>query len=241
MWNDRYLHIDSNHGDYSLYSKKTFVVSLLSDEHVSDFIMFKSLFSVMNRRESNRAPYSMDVRMYYARCYVIANAEKHQDNLHIHAYTYRRRHHCIRFIIGFCPVTVFVMTILAFTLLCYPSYAFLFLLTARVFLQEAVFYGSSIIIFIASLASIITYVDMKSLFVSFPCFIHSHLPGACEIKNTILATLPVIGFYTFFFVHICSFILRILLNWYHFSINELGRVPHIISFFGPLICQYQYW
>lgn len=113
--------------------------------------------------------------------------------------------------------------------------------TDSVFLQEAVFYGSSIIIFIASLASILTYVDMKSLSVLFVGFTRSHLPGAIEIKNTIVATLPIIAFYTFFVVHICSFILRILLNWYHFSINELGRVPHIVSFFGPLVCQYQYW
>ena len=107
----------------------------------------------------------MDVRMYYARCYVIANAEKHQDNLHIHAYTYRRSHLSVLFIIGFCPVNVIVMTVLAFTLLCYPSLVFMLRLTASVFLQEAVFYGSSIIILIASLASILTYVDMKSLFV----------------------------------------------------------------------------
>ena len=39
LWNDRYLHIDSNHGDYTLYSKKTILVSLLRDEHVSSFIM----------------------------------------------------------------------------------------------------------------------------------------------------------------------------------------------------------
>lgn len=121
MWNDRYLHIDSNHGDYSLYSKKTFVVSLLSDEHVSDFIVWESPPFIPFRRESNRAPYSMDVRMYYATCYVIANAEKHEDNLHIHAYTYRRISSYRLFPVGFCPVNGIVMTFLAFVLLFYPS------------------------------------------------------------------------------------------------------------------------
>ena len=39
MWNERYLHIDSSHRDYSLYSKKTIGVSFLKDKHVSNMIM----------------------------------------------------------------------------------------------------------------------------------------------------------------------------------------------------------
>ena len=44
-----------------------------------------------------------------------------------------------------------------------------------------------------------------------------------------------------FLVHFLSFVLRISLNYYHISINEFNSVPHIVSFFGPLVCQYQYW
>lgn len=57
------------------------------------------------------------------------------------------------------------------------------------------------------------------------------------VKNAI----PVIVFYSFFVYHILTYVLRIALNYYHFSINEFHRIPHIVSFIGPLVCQYQAW
>ena len=133
------------------------------------------------------------------------------------------------------------MTFLAFILLLYPTFARRLQFTTRVFLKEAIFYGSSIIIFLTCLTTLITYIDQRALSISNSVVMSSHLPGMRSVKETLFYAVPIIAFYSFFFVHICSFVLRILLNWYHFSINELGRIPRIISFFGPLVCQYQYW
>ena len=95
---------------------------------------------------------------------------------------------------------------------------------------------------IASLTTFITYLERRTL-LAFPVspLIPRYLPGVKVINESILHTLPYIIFYSFFLVHFLSFVLRISLNYYHISINEFNSVPHIVSFFGPLVCQYQYW
>lgn len=44
-----------------------------------------------------------------------------------------------------------------------------------------------------------------------------------------------------FVTAIFSLLLRVGLNYYHFSLHDLHRVPRIISAIGPLLCKYQYW
>ena len=54
-------------------------------------------------------------------------------------------------------------------------------------------------------------------------------------------SLSYIVFYGVFLVAIFSFILRVSLNYYHFSLQTLHKIPRIVSTIGPLMCQYQQW
>ena len=201
MWNDRYLHLDSNHGDYTLYSKNTIGVSFLKDKHISDLII----------KEDGKAPFSVDVRLYYSRCYIIQNDSEKDENLHIHAYTYR----------VLCPVNAIVMYFLAF----------MFLFKLPELIKEVVFFGASVLCLIASLTTALTYFEQQTL----------SLPGVAAIKESVFHTVRYILVYSFFLIHFLSFVLRISLNYYNISINEFNHIPHIVSFFGPLVCRYQYW
>lgn len=67
------------------------------------------------------------------------------------------------------------------------------------------------------------------------------LPGVQILIDCVKNAIPFILFYSFFLYHILTYVLRIALNYYHFSINEFHRIPHIVSFIGPLVCQYQAW
>lgn len=94
---------------------------------------------------------------------------------------------------------------------------------------------------IASLTTFITYLERRTLLFLAYSLTLRYLPGVKVIQESTLCTLPYIIFYSFFLVHFLSFVLRISLNYYHISINEFNSVPHIVSFFGPWVCQYQYW
>lgn len=107
--------------------------------------------------------------------------------------------------------------------------------------MSACFYGASILSFIVGLTTILSYMSGDMLYSLLYTLLHSHLPGAEVIKSTMLQCIPPIIFYSFFLVHILSYLLRIFLNYYNISINEFNRVPHIVSFIGPLVCKYQYW
>ena len=77
-------------------------------------------------------------------------------------------------------------------------------------------------------------------FLSFFSNIRS-LPGVSVLVDCVKNAIPVILFYSFFLYHILTYVLRIALNYYHFSINEFHHIPHIVSFIGPLVCQYPAW
>lgn len=68
-----------------------------------------------------------------------------------------------------------------------------------------------------------------------------NLPGMQVILEGLLYAILYIVFGGVFLVAVLSFCLRVALNYYHFSLQHMHRVPHIISIIGPLICKYQYW
>lgn len=134
------------------------------------------------------------------------------------------------------------MFILLYMFFFHQKWPFFRFLKGRELIKDVVLFGASVLCLIASLTTFITYLERHTLS-AFPAFplIPRYLPGVRVINESILCTLPYIIFYSFFLVHFLSFVLRISLNYYHISINEFNSVPHIVSFFGPLVCQYQYW
>lgn len=111
----------------------------------------------------------------------------------------------------------------------------------RQFIMHACYYGASVLTCLVSFTTFLSYFEGKILYISFSLSYSRNLPGVAVIKQTFYHAIPVILFYTFFLVHILSFLLRILLNYYHISINDFDHIPYIISFTGPYICKYQYW
>ena len=134
------------------------------------------------------------------------------------------------------------MFILLYMFFFHQKWPFFRFLKGRELIKDVVLFGASVLCLIASLTTFITYLERHTLS-AFPAspLIPRYLPGVRVINESILCTLPYIIFYSFFLVHFLSFVLRISLNYYHISINEFNSVPHIVSFFGPLVCQYQYW
>ena len=44
---------------------------------------------IISSKEDGKAPYSIDVRMFFSRCYIIQNDNQQGMDLKIHTYTYR--------------------------------------------------------------------------------------------------------------------------------------------------------
>ena len=86
--------------------------------------------------------------------------------------------------------------------------------------MHACYYGASVLTCLVSFTTFLSYFEGKILYISFFLSYSRNLPGVAVIKQTFYHAIPVILFYTFFLVHILSFLLRILLNYYHISIND---------------------
>ena len=75
----------------------------------------------------------------------------------------------------------------------------------------------------------------------FPVCFPRKLPGFYVVVSSLFTTIFTIAYYTLFIIPVFSLILRIALNYYHFSIQQLNHIPHIVSTIGPLVCYYQQW
>ena len=62
-----------------------------------------------------------------------------------------------------------------------------------------------------------------------------------EIRSSLLITSFRLTYYTVFIAAIFSFILRVALNYYHFSISQMHKIPRVLSVIGPFVCQYHQW
>lgn len=166
MWNERYLHIDSNHKDYSLYSKKTIGVSFLKDKHVSNMIMYFLGNGVTGRKQGQYAPFSVNVRMYFSRCYIIENDNTHGENLHVHLYTYRGTNSCLR--LSYSPLSRQCgCNVLPSVYVLFPPKVAVGLrvIMCRQLIKDAVLYGASVLCLIASMTTFITYLERHTLWV----------------------------------------------------------------------------
>lgn len=74
-----------------------------------------------------------------------------------------------------------------------------------------------------------------------PPFPLRHLPGMSEICSSLLLTTGHLTYFTVLITAVFSFFLRISLNYFHFSISQLNKIPRILSMIGPFVCEYHQW
>ena len=89
LWNNRYLHIESNSKEFNLFSKKTFFVDVVNDKQVSNVILFAFAPALICSQDDQTGKYIVNIRMYFSRCYLIENSSKTNATLSITASTYR--------------------------------------------------------------------------------------------------------------------------------------------------------
>ena len=238
MWNNRYLHIDSNEKSFNLYSKRTIFFEILNDKHVADLVKYVLFKTITNRLSNKKNPYSADIRMYFSHCYIIENSST-DKTLQMSAYT-TRRILSYSSSLDFCLWNATIMLVILGFGIFYPGFVFPFFLTHSKFIKEVLFFGVSIVAFFISFASGITYLPQFTLYLHSLLFTSS-LPGQKVIHESLLYAVLCIGFYGLFLISVLSFLLRLGLNYYHFAYQCLHYVPRVISTLGPYVCHYQEW
>lgn len=62
-----------------------------------------------------------------------------------------------------------------------------------------------------------------------------------EICSSLLLTTGHLAYFTVLITAVFSFFLRVSLNYFHFSISQLNKIPRILSMIGPFVCEYHQW
>lgn len=76
---------------------------------------------------------------------------------------------------------------------------------------------------------------------AFPRLSRRNLPGMKEICSSLLLTTGHLTYFTVLITAVFSFFLRVSLNYFHFSISQLNKIPRILSMIGPFVCEYHQW
>ena len=89
LWNNRYLHIESDSKEFNVFSKKTFFVDGVNDKQVSNLILFVCALVFTCSQDKETGNYIVNIRMYFSRCYLIENTSEGNTTLSVTASTYR--------------------------------------------------------------------------------------------------------------------------------------------------------